>query len=165
MLSPCWGLDAASTLKVECCPHVDGWILSPSWRLDAAMPGGLTRPQSDPSLHVSLSSAQHDPIFSVLPGVSVVWHARTPTPTAQMAGCSCGLITLTARWKGWKVSVRYRRRVQARSRGGRWCWTLELAQKRSRAGRWSWAWELDFFRFSCFPKAELRTLSLWLGSA
>ena len=30
-------------------------------------------------------------------------------------------------------------RVQARSRGWRWCWTLKLDQKRSRAGRWSWA--------------------------
>ena len=29
-------------------------------------------------------------------------------------------------------------RVQARSRRGRWCWTLKRAQKRSRAGRWSW---------------------------
>ena len=27
-------------------------------------------------------------------------------------------------------------RVQARSRGGRWCWTYKLAQKRSRVGRW-----------------------------
>ena len=24
-------------------------------------------------------------------------------------------------------------------RGGRWSWTLSLAQKRSRVGRWSWA--------------------------
>ena len=30
-------------------------------------------------------------------------------------------------------------RVQARSRGGRWSWTLKLAEKRSRTGRWSWA--------------------------
>ena len=30
-------------------------------------------------------------------------------------------------------------RVQARSRGGRWCWTLKRAQRRSRAERWSWA--------------------------
>ena len=30
-------------------------------------------------------------------------------------------------------------RVQARLRGGRWCWTLKRAQERSRAGRWSWA--------------------------
>ena len=29
--------------------------------------------------------------------------------------------------------------AQARSRGGRWSWTLKKAQKRSRAGRWSWA--------------------------
>ena len=29
--------------------------------------------------------------------------------------------------------------VQARSRGGRWCWTFKKAQKISRAGRWSWA--------------------------
>ena len=29
-------------------------------------------------------------------------------------------------------------RVQARSRGGRWCWTLKRTQERSRAGRWSW---------------------------
>ena len=43
-------------------------------------------------------------------------------------------------------------------------WTLrkKLAQKRSRAGRWCWARErdMDFFCFSCFPAAELRTLSL-----
>ena len=46
-------------------------------------------------------------------------------------------------------------------------WTLKLAQKRSRAGRWSWATqrELDFFSFSCFPTAELRTLSLFLHSS
>ena len=43
-------------------------------------------------------------------------------------------------------------------------WTLKkkLVQKRSRAGRWCWAREreLDFFCFSCFPTAELRTSSL-----
>ena len=41
-------------------------------------------------------------------------------------------------------------------------WTLrkKLAHKRSRAGRWCWERELDFFCFSCFPTAELRTLSL-----
>ena len=27
-------------------------------------------------------------------------------------------------------------RVQARSRGRRWCWTYKLTQKRSRVGRW-----------------------------
>ena len=27
----------------------------------------------------------------------------------------------------------------ARSREGRWYWSLNIAQKRSRAGRWSWA--------------------------
>ena len=45
-----------------------------------------------------------------------------------------------------------------------WILTKKLAQKRSRAGRWSWAREreLDFFCFSCFPAAELQTLSLWL---
>ena len=41
-----------------------------------------------------------------------------------------------------------------------WTLTKKLAQKRSRAGRWCWAGELDFFYFSCFPTAELRTLSL-----
>ena len=42
-----------------------------------------------------------------------------------------------------------------------WTLTKKLAQKRSRAGRWSWARdrELDFFCFSYFPTAELRTLS------
>ena len=40
--------------------------------------------------------------------------------------------------------------------------TKKQAQKRSRAGRWRWAGGLDFFCFSCFPTAELRTLSLWL---
>ena len=43
-------------------------------------------------------------------------------------------------------------------------WTLmkKLSQKRSRAGRWRWARgrEMDFLCFSCFPTAELRTLSL-----
>ena len=38
-----------------------------------------------------------------------------------------------------KKKLDCRLRVQARSRGGRWRWTLKLAQKRSRAGRWSWA--------------------------
>ena len=43
-----------------------------------------------------------------------------------------------------------------------WTLTKKLAQKRSRGGRWCWARkrELDFFCFSCFPMAELRTLSL-----
>ena len=43
-----------------------------------------------------------------------------------------------------------------------WTLTKKLAQKRSRAGRRCWATEreLDFFCFSCFPAAELRTLSL-----
>ena len=38
----------------------------------------------------------------------------------------------------------YYLRVQARSRGGRWCWTLKRTQERSRAGRWSWAQKLDY---------------------
>ena len=40
-----------------------------------------------------------------------------------------------------------------------WTLTKKLAEKRSRAGRWCWAREreLDFFCFSCFPTAELRT--------
>ena len=43
-----------------------------------------------------------------------------------------------------------------------WILTKKLAQKRLRAGRW-WSArerELDFFCFSCFPTAELPTLSL-----
>ena len=48
-------------------------------------------------------------------------------------------------------------------------WTLmkKLAQKSSKAERWCCATEreLDFFCFSCFPTAELRTVSLWLCSA
>ena len=50
-----------------------------------------------------------------------------------------------------------------------WTITRKLAHKRSRAGRWCWARErereLGFFCFSCFPTAELRTLSLRLYSA
>ena len=42
-----------------------------------------------------------------------------------------------------------------------WALTKKLEQKRSRAGRWRWAIErereFDFFCFSCFPLAELRT--------
>ena len=43
-----------------------------------------------------------------------------------------------------------------------WTHKKTLAQKRSRTGRWCWATEreLDFFCFSCFPAAELQTLSL-----
>ena len=43
-----------------------------------------------------------------------------------------------------------------------WTLTKKLAQKRPRAGRWSWAMEgeSDFFCFTCFPTAELRTLFL-----
>ena len=44
-----------------------------------------------------------------------------------------------------------------------WTLTKKLAQKRSRAGRWCLARELDFFYFSCFPTAELRTLSLCIA--
>ena len=35
--------------------------------------------------------------------------------------------------------LNYHLRVQARSRGGRWRWTLQRARERSSAGRWSWA--------------------------
>ena len=53
-------------------------------------------------------------------------------------------------------------RVQARSRGGRWCWTLKRAQERSRArevelGSESWTCLL---LLSCFSAAVLRTLYL-----
>ena len=44
-------------------------------------------------------------------------------------------------------------RVQARSRGGRWCWTLKRAQQSSRAGRWS-----------CAQKVRLLLLQLFLNS-
>ena len=41
-------------------------------------------------------------------------------------------------------------RVQARSRGGRKCWNLQLAQKRSRAGRWSWAQKVGLLLLRLF---------------
>ena len=45
-------------------------------------------------------------------------------------------------------------RVQARSRRGRWCWTLKLAQKRSRAGRRSWAQEVGLLLLQlCFSSS------------
>ena len=47
-----------------------------------------------------------------------------------------------------------RLRVQARSRGGKWCWTLKRAQERSRAGRWSWAQKVGLVT------AVLRTVGL-----
>ena len=57
--------------------------------------------------------------------------------------------------------------VEIKRREVSWTLTKKLAQKRSSAGRWCWAREreLDFFRFSCFPTAELWTPSLWLCSA
>ena len=85
-------------------------------------------------------------------------HWAIPAPRRRQ-NTQCGLyISLTA-WN--RVLGNKWRRVQARSRERRWCWTPKLAQKRSRAGRWSWAWELAFFCFSCFPTAELRTLFLF----
>ena len=51
-----------------------------------------------------------------------------------------------------------------RSRGGRWSWTLKLAQKRSWVGRWSWAVK-DGLLSSCSSTAVQRTLSLWLCPA
>ena len=45
-------------------------------------------------------------------------------------------------------------RVLARSRGGRWSWTLKRAQERSRAGRWSWT-----------PKVRLLLLQSLLSSS
>ena len=49
-------------------------------------------------------------------------------------------------------------RVQARSGGETWCWSLKRAQKRSRAGRWSWAQKVGLvFCFRCFSTAVLRT--------
>ena len=45
--------------------------------------------------------------------------------------------------RGYRVPLQWRNPgFQARSRdlrGGRWSWTLKLAQKRSWVGRWSWA--------------------------
>ena len=48
------------------------------------------------------------------------------------------------------MRVEYRFRVQARSRGGRWCWTLKSAQKRSRAGRWGWAQKVGLLLLRLF---------------
>ena len=43
-------------------------------------------------------------------------------------------------------------RVQARSRGGRWCWTLKRAQERSREARWSWAQDVGLYFASVVPQ-------------
>ena len=43
-------------------------------------------------------------------------------------------------------------RVQARSRGGRWSWTLKRAQKRSRGGRRSWAQKVGLSFASVVPQ-------------
>ena len=43
---------------------------------------------------------------------------------------------------------------QARSRGGRWSWTLTLAQKRSRAGRWSWAAKVGLLSLRVVPQQQ-----------
>ena len=42
--------------------------------------------------------------------------------------------------------------IQARSRGGRWSWTLKLAQKRSWAGRWSWAAKVGLLSLQVVPE-------------
>ena len=43
---------------------------------------------------------------------------------------------------------------QARSRGGRWSWTLKLAQKRSWAGRWSWAVKVGLLSLRVAPQQQ-----------
>ena len=43
---------------------------------------------------------------------------------------------------------------QARSRGGRWNWTLKLAQKRSWAGRWSWAAKVGLLSLRVVPQQQ-----------
>ena len=43
---------------------------------------------------------------------------------------------------------------QARSRGGRWSWTLKLAQKRSGAGRWSWAAKVGLLSLRVVPQQQ-----------
>ena len=43
---------------------------------------------------------------------------------------------------------------QVRSRGGRWSWTLKLAQKRSQAGRWSWAVKVGLFSLQAVPQQQ-----------
>ena len=43
---------------------------------------------------------------------------------------------------------------QARSRGGKWSWTLMLAQKRSRAGRWSWAAKVGLLSLQAVPQQQ-----------
>ena len=62
------------------------------------------------------------------------------------------------------TSCHHQRPGEIKRREVSWTLTKKLAQKRSKAGRWSWATEreLDFFCFSCFPTAELRTVSLSL---
>ena len=45
-------------------------------------------------------------------------------------------------------------RVQARSRGGRWCWTLKKAQKRSRAGGGAGLRKLDSSFASVIPQQQ-----------
>ena len=45
-------------------------------------------------------------------------------------------------------------RVQARSRGRRWCWTFKRAQaERSRAGRWSWVQKVGLLLLGCSSTA------------
>ena len=43
---------------------------------------------------------------------------------------------------------------QAKSRGGRWSWTLKLAQKRSCAGRWSWAEQAGLLSLRVVPQQQ-----------
>ena len=68
------------------------------------------------------------------------------------------------RWS-WTLTknLDFHLRIQARSRGGRWYWIRKRAQERSRAGMWSWAQKVGLiFYFICSSTAVLRTLSLCL---
>ena len=51
-------------------------------------------------------------------------------------------------------------RGQARSRGGRWSWTLKRAQKRSRAGRWSWAQKVGLLLLHLFLNSSATDIAL-----
>ena len=97
-------------------------------------------------LRLSLSEVFAELLTYMLQPVTV--HQFTHTPTSgvvlhrklgfQFQFCqSPGEIK--RREASWTLTKKldFHSRVQARSRGGRWCWTLKLAQRRSRAGRCS----------------------------
>ena len=81
---------------------------------------------------------------------------HTPDPSRQSLRCWIPLSQPDV-YDGQATACRQgprRNRKIKRSRGGRWSWTFELAQKRSWVGRWSWAAKVGLLSLRVVPQQQ-----------